>query len=187
MLFMNASWTLLSRSRLRARIIEHRPAMYRVAYAWSHDRSLAEDLVHDALVKALEHGSTVRDPKRFKAWLFVVMGNCFRDHLRRTARLRYSSDDEMAALILDDPTEPAVGEINELATRVQNAIASLPVGQRQVVTLIDIEGFGYAEVAHILKIPIGTVMSRVSRARARLREQLIEIEPAGIVRLRCVK
>lgn len=184
---MNTPWTLLSRSRLRARIIEHRSAMYRVAYAWSHDHSLADDLVQDALLKALEHGSTVRDPRRFKAWLFVVMGNCFRDHLRRTSRLRYSSDDEMAAYILDDPTAPAVGEINELTTRVQNAIASLPVGQRQVVTLIDIEGFSYAEVAHILSIPVGTVMSRVSRARVKLREQLIEVEPAKNVRLRSIK
>lgn len=66
--------------------------------------------------------------------------------------------------------------------RVRAAVARLPVGQRQVLTLVDLEEFGYAEVGKILQIPIGTVMSRLHRARSALREDLLRIEAAATLR-----
>lgn len=174
-------------ARLRGRIHEHRPAMLRVAFSWCHDRALAEDLVQDSLVKALSQADTLRDPDRLKPWLFVILGNCFRDHLRR---LRPSEDldaleDEILAT---GPRPDEAHEQAEVVARVRGAIAALPLGQRQAVTLVDLEGFAYAEVAAILGVPAGTVMSRLSRGRQALRALLLE-EPqaASAAALRSVK
>ncbi len=146
-----------------------RPRLYRVAYAWTHDPSLADDLVQETLAKAWQRHDQLRDPKAQDAWLFSILTNCFRDHHRRQ---RETEDiDEM-----EIPCEHCLEAEqlrSELAARVRNAIAKLPEGQRQVVTLVDLEGFSYTEVSSILSIPSGTVMSRLCRARAALRATLL--------------
>lgn len=158
---------------LRQRIEHWRPALYRVAYSWCHDRALAEDLVQEALLKALSRRAQLRDDERLRGWLFAILNNGFRDHLRR---LRVHEDiDELA----DEMPAPAPSPEDDHATaqvvaRVRAAIATLPLGQRQVVTLVDLEELSYAEVAHALEIPIGTVMSRLCRARAALRQALVD-------------
>ncbi len=158
---------------LRARLDEHRPSMVRVAFSWCHDRALAEDLVQDALVKALGQAGSLRDATKLKAWLFVILGNCFRDHLRR--RRPHEDIDALDEEVLSGGLRPDdAHEQAEVVRRVRAAIASLPLGQRQTVTLVDLEGFGYAEVAGILDIPVGTVMSRLSRGRQALRALLLE-------------
>jgi len=167
----------LPAARLRGRLDQHRPAMLRVAFAWCHDRALAEDLVQDALLKALSQADTLRDPGRLKAWLFVILGNCFRDHLRRRRPCEDidALDDEILASGLrpDEAHEQA-----EVVARVRAAIEALPLGQRQAVTLVDLEGFAYAEVAAICDVPVGTVMSRLSRGRQALRALLLEAPQA---------
>lgn len=184
---MALSFRSLTTFRLRSRLGELRPSMVRVAYAWCHDHALAEDLVQDAMVKAMNAARDLRDPQKLKPWLFAILGNCLRDHLRR-ARPVVSIDD-IDELVLEERHQPeAQHERNEVVRRVRAAIARLPVGQRQVVSLVDIEGFGYAEVAEILQVPIGTVMSRLSRARAALRAHLLQTAPgAGLAALRSVK
>ncbi len=177
----------LHAARLRTRLDEHRPAMFRVAFSWCHDRALAEDLVHDALVKALSQAATLRDPAKLKSWLFVILGNCFRDHLRR---LRPHEDiDELDDEALCGGSRPDVAhEQAAIVARVRRAIEALPLGQRQAVTLVDLEGFAYAEVAGILDVPVGTVMSRLSRGRQALRALLLEETPAAATgALRSVK
>jgi len=175
---VNLHIPFVTAARMRTRLDEHRSAMLRVAYSWCHDRALAEDLVQDTLVKALAQTESLRDPSRLKAWLFVILGNCFRDHLRRQRPHDDidSIDDELVAggLRPDEAHEQAA-----IVARVRRAIESLPLGQRQVVTLVDLEGFAYAEVAGILDIPVGTVMSRLSRARAALRVLLLDQAPAA--------
>jgi RNA polymerase sigma-70 factor (ECF subfamily) len=172
-------------SSLRARIEEHRRALYRVAYSWCHQPALAEDLVQEAMVRALAGAEALREPARLKGWLFVIMGTCFRDHLRRQ---RPTEDletlDEEALATVEGPDE--VHERSRLVSCVRSAIEKLPLGQRQVITLVDLEGFGYAEVAQILDVPIGTVMSRLCRGRQALRERLI-LEPHAVSILRSVK
>ncbi len=173
---MTLSLPSLTAFRLRSRLGEFRPALLRVAYAWCHDRALAEDLVHDAILKAMGAARSLRDPQRLKPWLFAILGNCLRDHLRR-ARPTVSID-EIDELVLGEHHQPEVAhERKQVVMRVRAAISLLPIGQRQVVVLVDIEGFGYAEVAEILQVPIGTVMSRLSRARAGLRAKLLEPVP----------
>ena len=157
------------------RLESMRPRMVRLAYAWCHDTDLANDLVQDALAKGLARSSQLRDVTAMDAWLFSILNNCWRDHLR--ARRDFSDIAELDEVIFD----PAPGPEGRYAsrqttTRVRSAIALLPLAQRQVLTLVDIEECSYAEVAQILEVPVGTIMSRLSRARMALKARLLAEE-----------
>ncbi len=170
---MNLHIPFLPAYGLRARLDEHRASMVRVAFSWCHDRALAEDLVQDALVKALAQAASLREPAKLKSWLFVILGNCFRDHLRR--RRPHEDIDTLDEEVLSGGLQPDdAHEQAQVVRRVRAAVAALPLGQRQAITLVDLEGFGYAEVAGILDIPVGTVMSRLSRGRQALRALLLD-------------
>lgn len=158
------------RSRDQRKLLEQKRArLYRLAYAWCHNPALADDLVQDTLTKALQKADQLRDPAAQDAWLFSIMANCYRDHFRR-GRETEDIDDVELSHDLSPEYESARGEVVD---RVRMAIARLPEGQRQVVTLVDLEGFSYVEVAQILQIPSGTVMSRLCRARAALKTLLV--------------
>ena len=146
-----------------------RPALYRIAYAWCHDAALADDLVQETLTKALQKSSQLRDPKARDAWLFSILANCYRDHFRKLREMDDIDDLEISI----ETTPETESNRNEIIDKVRAAIARLPQGQRQVVTLVDIEGFSYVEVAQILDVPIGTVMSRLCRARAAMKNILL--------------
>jgi len=159
---------LRSRDAQRA-LKEARARLYRVAYSWCHHAALADDLVQDTLTKALRKSSQLRDPKARDAWLFSILANCYRDHFRR---LRETDDIDDMEISVDVTPETETNR-SEIIDKVRAAIGRLPEGQRQVVTLVDIEGFSYVEVAQILDVPIGTVMSRLCRARAAMKEILL--------------
>lgn len=179
--------SLLHRSRgFQARLEEHRAPLFRVACAWSHDRALADDLAQETLVKALEHADQLRDPERLRSWLFGIMANCWRDHLR-ALRPTVDIDTLDEDCFCSDETPDVAYSCAEIVVRVRAAVARLPVGQRQVLTLVDLEEFSYAEVAAILGIPIGTVMSRLCRARLALRELLRQADVPQLPRLRSAK
>jgi RNA polymerase sigma-70 factor (ECF subfamily) len=179
--------SLLRRSGgFEARLEQHRTPLFRVACAWSHNRALADDLVQDALVKALLHADQLRDPERLRSWLFGIMANCWRDHLR-TLRPTVDIDALDEECFCCDETPDVAYDRGEIVIRVRAAVGLLPIGQRQVVTLVDLEEFSYAEVAAILGIPIGTVMSRLCRARLALREQLRQPDVGQLPRLRSAK
>ena len=147
-----------------------REKLYRMAYAWSHNRYVAEDLTQQALVKALEKRSQLRDPEKLEQWVFRILANTLRDWHRQERRLE-PLDDYHAA---DDRGPGRQAAETEIVQSVRGAVARLPVAQRQVLTLVDLEGCSYADVAEILDIPIGTVMSRLSRARQALKSRLHE-------------
>ncbi|MBI5898418.1 MAG: RNA polymerase sigma factor [Rhodocyclales bacterium] len=152
-----------------------RPGLYRVAYAWCRDAALADDLTQEATAKALERGDQLRDPTRMKSWLFAILSRCWHDHLR--SRHPQQDIDELAEEHLAGDSSPADDfERRQTVARVRTAVARLPVGQRQVLTLVDLEEFSYAEVGEILGIPIGTVMSRLCRGRRALRDELLRAE-----------
>lgn len=174
--------SLFSSSReCGAQIRKQRARLLRVAYAWCHDAALAEDLVHDTLARAMARCHQVRDPEQIEPWLFGILTNAWRDHLRRQRPLE---DIESLEEALPDPADSPEQERmrGQIVERVRAAVASLPLGQREVLTLIDLEDFSYAEVARILGIPVGTVMSRLCRARQALRQRLIDLgaAPAGL-------
>jgi RNA polymerase sigma-70 factor (ECF subfamily) len=153
----------------RQRLEQHRAKLYRIAYAWTHNAALADDLVQETLTKALVKSSQLRDPAASDAWLYSILTNCYRDHFRRS---RETEDIDDVELVEESTPESASGQ-RQIIDKVRAAMKRLPDAHRQVVTLVDIEGFSYVEVADILTVPIGTVMSRLCRARAALKEQLL--------------
>lgn len=169
---------------LMEQIKASRGRLYRVAFAWCHDAALADDLAQETLTRGLLRLEQLRESAKFMSWLFAILNRCWLDHLRGKRR---DIDDELLSELPSELPGPDIhAERQETVNRVRGAIAVLPLGQRQVVTLVDLEDFSYAEVAEVLDIPIGTVMSRLCRARGALRELLLE-QVAVLPRLRSVK
>ena len=172
----------------RPGIEAQRPVLYRIAYAWCHDATLADDLVQEALSKAWPQRAQLRDEAALKAWLVSIMNHCWMDHLRK--RRDFDDVEDWQDELVSGADSPEVCcERERLVSCVRAAVARLPLAQRQVLTLVDLEEFGYAEVASILDIPVGTVMSRLSRARAHLKNLLdaAMLQPAAKPQLRRVK
>jgi len=157
--------------KLDKQLAAHRPRLYRLANSWCADAMLADDLVQETLQKALLKQDQLKDFSRVEAWLFRILHNCWMEYLRA----------KKPALDIDDVdlhnNETPDSQLTEqqIVDRVRHAIAVLPLTQRQVITLVDLESSSYAEVAEILDIPVGTVMSRLSRARAMLKQRLMNV------------
>jgi RNA polymerase sigma-70 factor (ECF subfamily) len=156
---------------------EMRPRLYKVAFSWCHAADIADDLVQDTVIKALRNASSLRDIKKINSWLFTILANCWRDYLRR----QKPTDNIDECIFTDDDTPELAQERQNITDIVQQAVATLPQGQRQVLSLVDLEGFSYAEVAEIIGIPTGTVMSRLNRARKALSEQLLELKEQNVL------
>ena len=165
----------ISQRRAFRRLVESsRDRLYRMAFAWTHDPHLADDLVQQALYKALSNYRQLKDFGAAEAWLFRILSNCLKDYYR-AKRDVVSSDD---VVIADTVTPECNTEEQQLVRKVRRAVRSLPLAQRQVVTLVDLEGFTYAAVAEILEVPVGTVMSRLCRGRRALKDRLIDVGAA---------
>lgn len=157
--------------RLSLAFAELRPDLYRIAWSWCHDNALAEDLVQETCLQALEKSAQLKAMDKLRPWLLRIMVNRHNDHFRRKRETVDVNDCE-PALRSVDPCPVEAAERHATVVMVHRAIAMLGDDQRKVLTLVDIGGFSYAEVAETLEIPIGTVMSRLSRARKQLRSQL---------------
>ena len=167
-------FNFLGRTReAKARLEQHRLRLYRIAYAWTHNAALADDLVQETLAKALQKSGQLRDPNAGEAWLYSILANCYRDHFRRS-RVTEEIDENT---ITHESTPEKESSEQQVVLKVREAIARLSEGQRQVVTLVDIQGLSYLEVAQILNVPIGTVMSRLCRARHALKDLLGDFAP----------
>lgn len=153
----------------KQRLTSCRTRLYRVAYSWCHDQTLADDLVQDTMTKAIQHARQLRDHNALESWLFGIMANCWRDHLRKLKPLEDIDD----ILLSHHDTPELVRERQDIVDLIRQTMAELPAGQRQVLSLVELEGFSYAEVADILRIPVGTVMSRLSRARQQMTAKLL--------------
>lgn len=183
--------TMISRllfGPFRPGIEAQRPLLYRIAYAWCHDPALADDLVQETLSKAWARRAQLRDEAVLKGWMVSILNHCWLDCLR-SRRDFDDVDDWRDELVSHADSPEACCNREEVVACVRAAVARLPLGQRQVLTLVDLEEFGYAEVAGILDIPVGTVMSRLSRARASLKSLLDPAtqQPAVRTLLRSVK
>jgi RNA polymerase sigma-70 factor, ECF subfamily len=156
----------------------HLDRLYRLAWRLARSRPEAEDLFQDVLVKALDRLQELATIAEPGTWLSRVMYNHFVDNRRRFARRRLVSvhDSELADLSLDslaggpDPAQLAENRQNML--QLDNALAKLSDAQRLMVLLHDVEGYKMTEIQHITGEPVGTIKSRLHRARARLREIL---------------
>lgn len=163
-----------------ARLLTWVPRLRRYARALTGNRADADDLVQDTLERAWARASLWRGVIDMRAWLFTVMHNLHVDRTRRPQVDTVAIDDEM-------PEIPVAGAQTErlAVADLQMALGRLPAEQREVLLLVALEEMSYADVAQTLGIPIGTVMSRLSRGRERLRG-LLEGR-AETVRLTVVK
>jgi RNA polymerase sigma-70 factor (ECF subfamily) len=155
--------------RDEAAIEPHIGALRRFAMGLCHDGALADDLVQDCLERAISRWHLRREDGNLKAWLFTILHHEFINGRRRIAR-------RGATASLDElPIEPAMMADQEDNLRVADILAAvdrLADDHRALILLIGVEEVTYEEAAQILEIPIGTVMSRLSRARERLRRLL---------------
>ncbi len=144
------------------------PALRRYAATLLRDRQEVDDLVHDCLVRALDQIHTRRADADMRPWLFAIMHNLFIDRVRRR-KLRGTA---LPVEDLDDaaPALRPEQESHVYATDIISAVRRLPEEQRSVLLLVSVEELSYAQTAQALGIPIGTVMSRLARARERLRK-----------------
>lgn len=139
------------------------PALRRYARALAQDRAVADDLVQDCLERALQQRDSWRGSGSLRGWMFRILLNLHRDGRRRTSHLVVVPD-------APEPSRPG-GQEGHLALReVQAAVQRLPEDQRRALLLVALEGMTLAEAAAALDIPEGTLVSRLGRARAALRE-----------------
>lgn len=143
-------------------------SLYRLAFSWCHDPDMANDIVQDTLTKAYRKRSQLKDIKTLDAWLYKILANTWRDQYR--SQKPTVSIDDITLIAKSGPGEEY--ERDRIVTSVRSAIEKLNQEQRLVITLVDLEGLSYSEVAEILGIPIGTVMSRLCRARNNLKRHL---------------
>jgi len=160
--------------------MQYIPRLRRYARALTGDPSAADDLVQDALERALVKQSLWREGTDLRAWLFTVMHNVFVNQVRSAAVSRTVQLDDSIA------EQPQPQSTDRLEIRdLDAALQALPEEQRTVVLLVGLEQMTYDEAARVLEVPIGTVMSRLSRGRERLRrlmQGLPETVPLKVVK-----
>ena len=149
------------------RLVELIPRLRRYARALVGDRASADDLVQDTLERAWAKLHLYRRGTDLRAWLFTVMHNVHVNKVRAT-RVTDTLEDELPELAQRASQGDAL-----LVRDLDRAIARLPAEQRAVLLLVTLEEMSYEEVSHALGIPIGTVMSRLSRAREKLRTMML--------------
>jgi RNA polymerase sigma-70 factor, ECF subfamily len=152
-------------------------SLYNFAHWLAQNRDEAEDLVQETYVKALKGFSSFQPGTNFRAWIFRILRNTFltsRTGLQanRTVPLELEEDEPAAAVTVETPESILLGR--DSAERVQAAIEALPLIFREALLLCDVEDMSYQEIAETLSVPMGTVMSRLSRARKALRQTLGE-------------
>lgn len=149
---------------LFAHIAEDLAAMRRYARSLCADASRADDVVQDALLKAMEKRASFDAQRSRRAWLLAIVHNVFVSGLRRQ-RAEAQRDQRFAESLIEQTQPEQRGRLAEVA----RSFAALPESQREVLHLVAVEGLSYQQAAEVLGVPIGTVMSRLSRARAALR------------------
>ena len=151
----------------RDAIVAEIPRLRRYARALTGPTGAADDLVQETLERALEKWRFWQRERALRPWLFSIMHNLQIDTLRREARIEYRDDESLPELAQRASQDDAL-ELRDL----DRALALLPIEQREVLLLVGLEELSYADVARALGVPPGTVMSRLSRARARLKSIL---------------
>lgn len=170
-------------------VLHYQDAVYNVAYRIMSEPDAAADATQEAFISAYKALNRFRGGS-FKAWLMRIVTNACYDELRRRKRRPQSSLDEIvesyesSPLLIsqDEPGPEKQRQQAELVEAIQRCLETLPDDQRAAAVLCDVEGYSYQEIANILSITLGTVKSRLSRARAKLRDCLqgsAELLPAG--------
>ena len=160
--------------------------LYRAALRMTRVPADAEDLVQETYLKAFRSADRFEPGTNLRAWLFTILHNTALNQARDRSRDAVTVDSEIVERAADASRGGASAETPEtrllretLAPELQAAIDALPAAFREAVWLRDVEEFSYAEIAEMLSIPIGTVMSRISRGRHMLFERLNHLRPVN--------
>src|SRR5690242_6563944 len=170
-----------------AEVLTFLEPLYATALRLTRNRADAQELVQDTLVKAFRFADRFEAGTNLKAWLYTILHNTWRNRRRDAARETVEVDSERvdeAATVADGPSSADTPERillrDTLDADLQAALDALPDAFREAVWLRDVEEFSYAEIAAMLGIPVGTVMSRISRGRRLLYDHLMAARAADV-------
>ncbi|HKT81216.1 MAG TPA: sigma-70 family RNA polymerase sigma factor [Vicinamibacterales bacterium] len=171
-----------------AEALSHVDSLYRTALRLTRSPADAEDLVQDTYLRAFRAADTFEPGTNLRAWLFTILHNTARNRFRDRAHDAIVDSDAVERAGEQNALRSDAGDItpetlllrDTLAPELQAAIDDLPEAFRQAVWLRDVEEFSYAEIAAMLAIPVGTVMSRISRGRRMLFDRLHHLKPANV-------
>jgi RNA polymerase sigma-70 factor (ECF subfamily) len=166
----------------RSEIIAEVPHLRRFARALTGDAALADDLVQDCVERALRKQHLFDETRSLRTWLFTILRNLFISGLRRNGRAGVSKsvDDIQAGEDAVRPEQESRLALSDIVT----ALDRLPSAHREVLLLVALDDMSYREIAEVTGVPVGTVMSRLSRARLSLRSILEEGENTGLRRIK---
>ena len=150
--------------------------LYNFARWLTRDEGEAEDLVQETYTRALKGFGSFKPETDFTAWMFRILRNAFLTSRSSAPRSHVSIDEEGEEILLPAAAETPESILVSTSTRqqIQAALDKLPPGYREIILLCDVEEMKYREIAELLDVPVGTVMSRLSRARRALRGLLAE-------------
>ena len=177
-----------ARSSFEADALEYVDSLYRTALRLTRVPSDAEDLVQETYLKAFRAADSFSPGTNLRAWLFTILHNTARNRARDRSRDSVTVNSEMVDQAAEMPNFAIAGKVDDpetllirstLAPELQAAVDELPDAFREAVWLRDVEEFSYAEIAEMLGIPIGTVMSRISRGRRMLFGRLQHLRPVN--------
>jgi RNA polymerase sigma-70 factor (ECF subfamily) len=157
--------------QLKAELIAAMPNLRAFAFSLCGSADRADDLVQETLVKAWHKIDSFQEGTNLKAWLFTILRNTYFSQFRKTRREVADTDGEYTARLTVQPSQQGHIDVQDLLT----AMSSLAEEQREALILVAAEGFSYEEAAEIAECAIGTIKSRVNRARAKLAD-LMQIE-----------
>jgi RNA polymerase sigma-70 factor, ECF subfamily len=161
--------------------IEHVDGLYGYALVLARNRTDAEDLVQETYVRALDAAGRLHENSNIKGWLFTILRNLWLNELRKRRSAPHIVEidgEENAAdgLVGNSKNSHEIFVSGEDTERVRAAISKLPMEFREIILLREFEELSYQEIANVLVCPVGTVMSRLGRARAKLRSVLTDAE-----------
>ena len=165
-------------------VLQHADGLMRFAVSLCRNKHNAEDLVSETVLKAFENFSGFKDHLKIKSWLYRILYNQFVSTYRKNSRMKqvyisgdgkdsFSLFEKLTATGTEDPEKDFLQKLT--AESVWKAIEELPLVYKQALVLSDMEQFSYQEIANILKVPIGTVRSRIARARQQLEKALWQL------------
>lgn len=178
---MTISENVPSRHQVDDALLDHLDALYGYALVLTHSRTEAEDLVQETCLRAIRASAQLQPQSHLKSWLFTILRNLFLNQIRkgrtRSEVIQIDAEETSEAAWQDERADDPYARLVKQVERkqVQAALASLPDVYREVLVLREFEGLSYQEMAQVLECPAGTVMSRLGRARERLKSALEQL------------
>ncbi|GGF34758.1 RNA polymerase sigma factor [Aliidongia dinghuensis] len=163
---------MVDSDEFKAELVENLSHLRAFAHLIARNHALAEDLVQDTIVRALANRHQFKPGTNLKGWLIIILRNRFFNEMRRSSRKAEVSVEHLDNLVAIDGGQQVTVEIRDF----NRAFRQLPPTQREALVLVGASGFSYEEAAEIAHCPVGTMKSRVSRARAELDDQLRGVE-----------